>query len=92
MRLYRSATNLISIAHEMVQRNETLEHDDPIRILRPFDEQIGQGGNRDIGLFRAVQEICKENSVDNISCARPKSFTYLHIAVVNDDEDIEKLF
>jgi hypothetical protein len=48
----------ISIAHEVMGRDQWLEDDDPIGVLRPLDQQIGQLRNGNIGLVGAMQQIC----------------------------------
>ena len=42
-------------------RDQWLENDDPIGVLWPLDEQIGQLRNGNIGVVGAMQQIWKEN-------------------------------
>ena len=51
--------NHISVAHEMVQRDEALEDDDPVGVLGSFQQQVGQRRYRDIGLLCAVKKVWK---------------------------------
>ena len=43
----------------MVGSDEGLEHDHPVRVLCPLNQEVGQGRDGHIRLVRAVQQIYK---------------------------------
>jgi hypothetical protein len=47
--------NLIAITHKIVNSDERFIDDYPIRILGPFNQQIGHGWDRDIWFVRAMK-------------------------------------
>ena len=55
--------DLISVAHEMVQRDEALEDDDPVGVLGSFQQQVGQRRYRDIRFLCAVKKVWKKTSI-----------------------------
>ena len=50
---------LIAVAHDVMGGHQRLENDDPVGVLRAFDQQVGQLRNRHVGLIRAVYQICE---------------------------------
>ncbi len=50
---------LVSVAHKVVGGDEGLEHDNPVRVLCTFNQQVGQSRYGYIRLVRAVQQIYK---------------------------------
>ncbi len=54
-----SSVHLVSVAHHVVDGDEALEDDDPVWVLRALQQQVGQGGDGHVGLFRAPEQVCK---------------------------------
>lgn len=48
---------LVSVAHKMVETDETLEDDDPVGALGALQKKVGQSRDGDIRLFRAMKKI-----------------------------------
>ena len=54
----RSLTfHLVPVAHEVMYRDQALVHDHPVGVEGPLYQQIGQGGDGDIGLVCALEQI-----------------------------------
>lgn len=51
--------SFVAVAHHVMQSDQSLEDHDPVLILRPLDQQISQGRDRNVGLLRAVKKILK---------------------------------
>jgi hypothetical protein len=75
----------ISIAHEVMGRDQWLEDDDPIGVLRPLDQQIGQLRNGNIGLVGAMQQICNRPEKNKNFNAINKTTTKMKIKQRNPD-------
>ncbi len=52
-------SHLVSVAHKMVETDETLEDDDPVGALGALQKKVGQSRDGDIRLFRAMKKIWK---------------------------------
>lgn len=75
----------ISIAHEVMGRDQWLEDDDPIGVLRPLNQQIGQLRNGNIGLVGAMQQICNRPEKNKNFNAINKTTTKMKIKQRNPD-------
>ena len=56
---FRTISHLVSVAHEMVESDETLEDDDPVGAQGSLQKKVSQSRDGDIRLFRAVKKIWK---------------------------------
>ena len=53
--------HLIPIAHEVMQCDEALVHHHPVGVECPLYQEVGQGGDRDIGLVCTLKQIWKHD-------------------------------
>ena len=49
--------HLISVAHHVVDGDQTLEDDDPVGVLHPLEEQVCQVRDRHIRFLGATEQI-----------------------------------
>ena len=68
------SSNLVSVAHHVVDSDQTFEDHDPVWVLHPLEEQVRQVRDRHIRLLGAAEQIWKmhiSNWRSNVALKRP---------------------